>query len=225
MRILLAVKRILLLLACAGLGFGADNLMVCDEIPAMQNLAKQLEKHLGQTSQIVTQADMPKDLKAYRNVFVYIHQDIQEPAEVAFIEYAKGGGKLILLHHSISSGKRKNKYWFEFLGVTLPDKPFEQGGYKYIDDAEWELRSVADPGRTIALHETEIYLNQLYDDQRTFLWSLHYVEPKSGKVFDQKTAAWKKQTEKGTVYYFMPGHKASDFGYAPYVTELVKAAK
>ena len=31
-----------------------------------------------------------------------------EPAEKTFIQYAESGGKLVLLHHSISSGKRPN---------------------------------------------------------------------------------------------------------------------
>lgn len=229
MRILLAVIRIFLFFALflgvPSVALGADNLIVCDEIPAMQNLAAQLEKHLGQSSEIVAQTAMPNELKPYKNVFVYIHQDIVEPAELAFINYAKGGGKLILLHHSISSGKRKNRYWFSFLGVTLPEKPFAEGGYKYFDDADWELYRVGDPTKRIALHGTEIYLNQIYDNNRTFLWALRYTEPKSGTIFDQTTAAWKKQTEKGTVYYFMPGHRAEDFNYEPYVAELMKAAR
>jgi len=73
---------------------------------------------------------------------VYIHKDIAEGPEVAFIDYAKGGGKLVLLHHSISSGKRKNKYWLPFLGVELPDKPFDQGGYKYFDPATFQIVKV-----------------------------------------------------------------------------------
>jgi hypothetical protein len=82
---------------------------MCDEVPAMQNLAKQIESRRHQTSEIALQYKLPGSLTAYRNVIVYIHGDLHEPAELAFIEYAKNGGNLILLHHTISSGKRKNK--------------------------------------------------------------------------------------------------------------------
>ena len=65
---------------------------------------------------------MPASLSAFRAVIVYIHKDIDSKSEKVFIQYAKNGGKLLILHHSISSAKRKNAEWFSFLGVDLPKK-------------------------------------------------------------------------------------------------------
>ena len=199
------------LIAATGLiAATADNLIVCDEVPAMETLAKQIENRLHQTSLITSQDKLPPALMGYRSVIVYIHNDLAEPAEVAFIDYAKSGGKLVLLHHTISSGKRKNKYWFPFLGITLPDT------YKYIDDATWNVIPVnGDPPFT--MHETEVYLNHDLDKDRTLLLKMRYND------IEQSTAGWKKNTGKGTVYYFMPGHKATDFDYEPYVRVLIGA--
>ncbi len=207
-----------LVLACAGLACAADNLIVCDEIPAMQSLAKQVETRLHQTSEITNQDKLPVSLSVYRNVTVYIHGDLHEPAENAFIAYAKGGGNLVLLHHTISSGKRKNKAWLPFLGVTLPTS------YKYIDDMTWEIApTAAAGGGAITMHETEIYLNHVNDSDRTVLYGLRFTDPKTAEHFEQPIAAWTRKAERGTVWYFMPGHKASDFEYEPYVAVLMKA--
>ena len=81
---------------------------------------------------------MPADLGSYRVVMVYIHRSISPASEEAFIRYAQDGGKLFLLHHSISSGKRENKQWFPFLDISLPNKPYAEGGYKYFDPADFD---------------------------------------------------------------------------------------
>jgi hypothetical protein len=211
------IRAILFTLAAPLLLVGAsDHLIVCDEVPAMENLAKQIESRLHQSSEITSQDKLPGALAGYKSVIVYIHRDLTEPAETAFIDYAKGGGKLVLLHHSISSGKRKNKYWFAFLGIALPES------YRYIDDATWDAIP-ADGGAAFTMHETEIYLNQVPDSNRKLLLSLKFHDPKTGEDFAQDTAGWMKKTGSGTVYYFMPGHKASDFFYEPYVAVLMKA--
>ncbi|MDE3199183.1 MAG: ThuA domain-containing protein [Acidobacteriota bacterium] len=200
----------------AGCAYAADNLIVCDEVPAMRNLSAQIETRLHETSEITQQDKLPERLAGYKNVIVYIHGALTEAAETRFIDYAKNGGKLVLLHHTISSGKRKNRYWFAFLGVTLPES------YKYIDDATWDVTPL-DGGTPFTMHETEIYLNHELDSNRTLLLGLKYKDPKTGEVFEQKTAGWVMKTGKGTVYYFMPGHKATDFEYEPYVGVLMKA--
>jgi hypothetical protein len=82
--------------------WAADALIVCDEVPAMKVLARQLEQRAHVSSEIVSQDQMPPSLSGYKAVLVYIHKDIAEVSEKAFIEYATGGGKLVLLHHSIS---------------------------------------------------------------------------------------------------------------------------
>ncbi len=209
---------LLLLLAVPPLHAAAQNLIVCDEVPAMENLSRQIQTRLHQTSEITSQDKLPASLSGYKSVIVYIHKDLEEPAEIAFIDYAKSGGNLVLLHHSISSGKRKNKYWFPFLGITLPDT------YRYIDDATWEVIPTGG-GKPFTMHETEVYLNQVPDANRKVLLKMKFHDPKTGEDFAQDTAGWVKKTGRGTVYYFMPGHKATDFEYEPYVKVLMKALR
>ncbi len=244
-----AWKAALLLIGVAmPMAAATDILMVADEIPAMEVLSKQLATRVGKTATITTQDKLPADLAVYPVVMVYIHKDIVAAAENAFIAYAKGGGKLILLHHSISSGKRKNESWFPFLNIALPTSDFAAGGYKYFDPANFAVVNLA-PGKFITTHkvsypekvefeaegfahgeypgfsldDTEIYLNHVFSGARTLLLGIKYVEKLSGRTYMQPTAGWTRPAGKGTVMYFMPGHKASDFDNPTYAQILANA--
>jgi hypothetical protein len=219
-------------------------LIVADEIPAMEALGKQLETRIKTPSEIITQDKLPDSLAAYPAVLVYIHKALTEKAENAFLDYADAGGKLIVLHHSISSSKRpnKNKRWMPALGIEVPEGDFDKGGYKYFDDAEWDIVNLApkDPitthGITYPLQierngkklpgyhpkPTEIYLNHVLTGPHTILLGLHYVH-KDGKVYDQDTVAWYKPFGKGKIYYFMPGHHPADFDDPIYAQMLSNA--
>lgn len=247
------LRAIGLLLCLCGCALAAGGvLIVADEIPAMQVLAAKLQTDGNLGSAIVQQTEMPPDLSAYAAVFVYIHKDITEPAEKAFIAYANAGGKLILLHHSISSGKRKNKYWFGFLGISLPEKEFSQGGYKWLDPVSWEVVNLAPrdyvtthrvryPARItykssetggseqqypgLAFENSEVYLNHVYTEPRTILMGLKYRDPQSGVTYMQDRAAWYKKAGKGLVMYFMPGHSAREFEDPAYAQILLNAVQ
>lgn len=105
-----------------------------DEREQMETLAKYLKERGGIESAIVDQKSMPADWSGFDAVIGYIHGALHEPTERRIIEYTKTGGRYVCLHHSISSGKAKNKYYFDFLGVRLPgiDKarePAQPGGH------------------------------------------------------------------------------------------------
>src|SRR2546423_3167959 len=117
----------------------AGVLIVADEFPAMEVVAAGLRSQEHLNSTLVSQKELPASLASFEAVVVYIHGALEEKAEDAFIEYAKGGGKLVLLHHSISYGKRKNAHWFPFLGVSLPEGDLSQGGYKWIEGVTLDL--------------------------------------------------------------------------------------
>src|SRR4051812_1446050 len=117
----------------------ADALIVADEFPAMEVLAAKLKSEEHINSKLISQKELPQNLATFEAVVVYIHKDLSETAENAFIAYALGGGKLVLLHHSISSGKRKNAHWFSFLGVSLPEGDVAHGGYKWIEAVSLDL--------------------------------------------------------------------------------------
>jgi hypothetical protein len=220
-------------------------LIVADEIPAMQALGKQLEARIKTPSEIVAQDKLPETLASYPAVLVYIHKALTEKSENAFLDYAEAGGKLIVLHHAISSGKRpaKNKRWLPAMGVELPEGDFASGGYKYFDDVDWEIVNLAprDPVTTRGIKyplrveragkklpgyqpkPTEIYLNHVLTGPRTPLLGLHFVHKETGKVYDQDTVAWVKPLGKGKIYYFMPGHHAEDFEHPIYAQILANA--
>jgi hypothetical protein len=121
----------------------AEVLIVADEFPAMDVLAARLKADERIESKIVAQTNMPASLSDFAAVVVYIHRNLNEPVENALIQYARAGGKLIVLHHSISSGKRKNKQWFAFLGVSLPEGDVSQGGYKWIEPVTLDFVNLA----------------------------------------------------------------------------------
>ena len=111
--------------------FGADAgkisnriLIVHDELPQMEVLAGILEEKGTFDVTIVEQSALPEDWSGYRAVIGYIHRVLEVPAEKAIIAYTEKGGRYIALHHSISSKKAVNEFYFDFLGMRL-DNPKE----------------------------------------------------------------------------------------------------
>ena len=237
---------------CVAAGLpGADGvLIVADEFPAMEVLAAKLKADEGMTSRIVAQTNLPAALDSFAAVVVYIHRGLAETAEKAFIDYAQAGGKLVVLHHSISSGKRQNRHWFGFLGVALPAGDVERGGYKWIEPVTLELVNLAPqhpimsrkvrypssiayrraergdgeqllPG--FVLKETEVYLNHVLTDRRSILMGFKYSDANSGKIYLQEHAGWCKPAGKGHLVYLLPGHSKSDFEDPCYAQIVVNA--
>lgn len=121
---------------------GRQVLIVMDEKPQMEVLSRFLESEGGLTVTIVPQDSLPADFSPFEAVVGYIHGKLQEKTELAIIDFTKNGGEYICLHHSISSGKSRNKYYFKFLGIQLdhPEKssqPVEPGaGYGWTHGGE-----------------------------------------------------------------------------------------
>jgi hypothetical protein len=107
-----------------------DLLVVADEFQAMQILTAQIRAQTKLTSRIVGRTELPTSLSDYRAALVYIHGDLLAAWEHALIDCTTSGGKLILLHPSISSHRRENKEWFHFLKIELPLGDLLSGGYK-----------------------------------------------------------------------------------------------
>jgi len=125
---------------------GADSsvsantvLIVHDELPQMEVLVKFLREEGGLDVSVVDQSQLPKDWSAYRAVIAYIHRVLEVPTENAIIAYTENGGRFVALHHSISSKKADNEFYFDFLGIQLdnseaakkPVMPGEGYGYRH----------------------------------------------------------------------------------------------
>ncbi len=235
-----AMRKLLTLLGCAWLAqcalFG-EVLIVADEFPAMEVLSTKLKAEEGLVCRIVAQSNLPPALGQFEAVIVYIHRDLSEAVEEALILYTEQGGRLVPLHHSISSGKARNRHWFGFLGVNLPKGPVEAGGYKWTEGVSFEVVNLA-PEHFITSHKlrypaqvrwqaqpgdreqklpgfsfehSEVYLNHVLKDQaHTRLLGLKYIDP-SGKIFMQGHAGWVKPAGRGWIVYLLPGHSAADF--------------
>ncbi len=228
----------------------AEVLIVADEFPAMQVIADKLKRDENLETKLVWQTNLPPALAPFQAVIVYIHKELSAPAEDAFIEYAENGGKLVVLHHSISSGKRKNRRWFSFLGVALPEGELNHGGYKWIEGVDFDLVNLAtnhfimtnklsypkcisfasasatNSPRTLpvfTLHDTEVYLNHVHTEPHELLMGLKYTDAKTGITYAQDRAGWAKRAGKGWIIYFAPGHTQHDFEDPNYGQLVVNA--
>lgn len=250
-------------LGCALCVFGAPRtavaagnvLIVADEMPQMELLVKILKTRANTTAELVKQTDMPADISGYPAVFVFVHHELLESAEKPMVDYANAGGRLIVLHHSISWARAKNKYWFPLLGMRLtpPGDP-EQGFYKWIDPVTYTVVNLA-PGNYITSHnvkyesktsykssdlgtpeqeypsftlkDAEVYLNHMFTDakDKTILLGFKWQDPKTGKVWMQDRAGWYKKAGKGWVIYLQPGHSITDFDNSAYSQIVLNTLK
>jgi hypothetical protein len=139
---------------------GGAVLVVMDERPQMEAIAQFLKTKGGIESVIVDQTHLPQDWSGFRAVLGYIHGKLAEATEIKFIEYTKKGGRLVLLHHSISSGKARNRHFFDFLGIELtePDKarePSVSGGHYAWRDPIDQVIVNLHPAHYITSHEIQ----------------------------------------------------------------------
>lgn len=126
-------------------------LIIQDERPQTEVLADFLEERGGLEVEVVEQDGLPEDLTPYRAVLLFIHGDLHEATERAAIDYTRRGGRLIPLHHSISSGKAENPHYFDFLGIRL-DHPMQSS--KAVEPGEgygWRHTETDGEGVTLTL--------------------------------------------------------------------------
>jgi hypothetical protein len=151
--------------ALTSLGYsGPKNsvIIVQDEMPTIEVLSKFLRDKGKLNVTVVDQKALPQDLSPYGSVIGYIHGKLEESAEMAIISHTKQGGRYICLHHSISSGKAKNRYYFDFLGIQLDNgkqskNPVEPGkGYGWVEGEDVVLTLVnLNPHHYITNHQIQ----------------------------------------------------------------------
>lgn len=170
-------------------------------------------------------------------VFMYIHNEFDPAVEDFLISYAERGGRLIVLHHGMASGKMRSKRWPEFLGVRIlprddPRFPWKvlRGNYllvnlrsdhwitkhgvsypKTIDYTPSDAPSISQQLPAIELPDTELFHNQLFTDGRRKTVLLGMKGEVDGQTVMQDRGGWTMPAGKGWVFYFQPGHFARDF--------------
>jgi hypothetical protein len=115
-------------------------LIIQDELPQMEVLSDYITGH-GENLEveIVDQDHLPGSTAGYDAVIVYIHRELFVKTEKWIIDYTRKGGRFICLHHSISSGKAKNRDYFPFLGIRLDgtdksnDAELPGEGYAWVE--------------------------------------------------------------------------------------------
>ena len=249
----LSIAALLMLAAPQAARPAGDVLIIADEMPQMELLVKVLAARAGAKTDLINQADTPAVITGYRAVFAFVHHQLLESAEKPMVDYVNNGGKLIVLHHSISWAREKNKYWFPLLGMHLtpPGDP-EQGFYKYVNpvtytvvnlapgnyitshDVKWEgetpykssdLGTSEQPYPSFTLHDSEVYLNHVFIDgkDKIILMGFKWQDPNTGKVWMQDRAGWYKKAQKGWIIYLQPGHSLSDFENSTYQQIVLNA--
>lgn len=238
-----AIAAIGLLLVAAGSAWSSDSagkiLILHDEIAQMKVLAKRLRSE-GYTVDFVTTKEKLPALDAYKAVIVFVHGFFPPKQAEAVIRYTRSGGRMIALHHTISSKKRKTPAWLEFLGVELPEGDVFRGGYTWQHGVRLCLVNLA-PGHYITTHKikykgkveykrsdvdeiarerdyiefpnSEAFINHQFTDgdAKTVLYGFRCSHPRLGdKVWMQDRAGWLKKAGRGWIFYFMPGHTLSD---------------
>lgn len=142
-------------------------LIVTDESDRMLPLAAFL-KEKGQVDSTIIdysvlpeeQRLLPDDLASYDALVGYIHNELNEPTELQIIEYTKNGGRFVNVHHMVSSGKLKNRYYFGFLGLHMDNierarEPSEPGThYMWREPVDKIVVNLA-PDHYITSHDIE----------------------------------------------------------------------
>ncbi len=211
---------------------------VTDEIQPLAPLAVFLEKN-GYAVELLEQPKFlaRKPAAPPYAMLMYVHNNLDAAAEAAMIAYARGGGRLVVLHHGIASAKMRNQQWLPFAGIVLlarddPRHPWkvafgdvevvnlQPGHYvtshQVVYDRTVAYRPRDEPSAEqhlpgFLLPDTEIYFNQLFSDGRQKTVLLGLKSRVEGAVHTDDRAGWYKPVEKGHLFYFQQGHHARDF--------------
>ena len=141
-RAIISLKRLLaivvlalvfILTGCGPSGAPKKVLIIQDELPQIEVLAGFLREQGSLEVTVVDQETLPPDFAPFSAVIAFIHNGLKVPTEKAIIDYTLGGGRHIALHHTISSKKAENEFYFDFLGIRLDnpeeaENPVEPGG-------------------------------------------------------------------------------------------------
>jgi hypothetical protein len=186
------------------------------------------------------QQTLPDNMEGCRAVFMYVHRPLLPENVGKLIRYARGGGRLVILHHGLASAKMENPEFMQFVGMYLAPRDDPEAPWRVIANATQSLvnlnlghfltsngvtyeevveyRSGDAPARTgrfpaLRFADTETFVNQQFTDgrEKTVLFGVKCPDPATGKPIMQDRGGWLKPQGKGRVFYFQTGHRAEDF--------------
>lgn len=230
-------------------GWAKSVFIVADEWPQMDVLEAFFEAN-GYTVDRAEQDAMPKSLKQYDGVVEFVHGAMNDETAAKLIDYANQGGRLIVIHHGISSKKKQTKGWYEFLGMELDGREGVKNRYVWthdvdlifvnlqpehyitshkvnydqtIDYAPSDQPSLTQTLPAILFKDSEVFINHQFTDgrEKTVLFGFVYVDKETGKTYMQDRSGWYKPRGKGWAFYFQPGHAVSDFEHKNYCQILL----
>ena len=114
-------------------------LIVADDWKPMHVLGAFLRVRGRYEVKCVEQDDLPPTLSSYAAVFMYIHGRMHRPCEKALINYATGGGRLIILHHGIASARLQNPDWLRLTGIHIPPRDHPTHPWRVIGNTTHTL--------------------------------------------------------------------------------------
>jgi hypothetical protein len=222
---------------------------VTDVRPAASALADTLRSTENIDSSIVTQEQLPSSLGSFRAVIVQVEGPLTAAAAAAFENYAKAGGRLVLLHGVLGPNKRSTPEWMSYVGVRLSSGDVAKGGFRSIPYASVDLvalslRSFVTENKVIytkavtyrstshgremtlpalSLPATDVFVNQAYTRPKRVLMGIKVTDPRSSVTYMQDTGIWVEELDKGQIYYFMLGHTPGDFKVKAYVQMIANA--
>lgn len=219
--------------------------IVADEWPQMEVLAKYLNERGGYEVEMYEQDAVPRDLSEYAGAVEFIHGAMADETGARLMDYANNGGRLIVLHHGVSSKKIETDGWYEFMGMSLDRTPGAEHRYVWIHGVDLTLVNL-NPGHYIVRNgvnyskaveyrpsdfpsvkkdypciefpDTEVFLNHQFTDgrEKTVLFGFIYTDAETGETHMQDRGGWYKRTGKGWLFYFMPGHTVADLDNPKY---------
>ena len=219
---------------------GGRVVIVADERKPMAVLAEFLRTEGKFDVACVEPKDLAPDLSGCAAALMYIHGAMDARTEKILVDYARAGGRLVILHHGIASARLKNPEWLRLTGIHIPARDDPKHPWRVIDGVTFTVVNlrpthhitshrvtwdrtvdfqVPDEGiaagkyPALDLPNTEIYLNQQFTDGRakTVLLGSRVVDPATGEAILQARSGWVKPAAKGWVFYLKPGHSEADF--------------
>ncbi len=220
--------------------FSKEILIVADEWPQMNVLAEYIEQNGDYSVHKTEQDQMPQPLADFEGVIQFVHGMLYDEPARKLMDYTLNGGKLLVLHHGVSSKKKQTKGWYDFLGMELDRAEDSETRYVWINNIDFDLVNL-NPEHYITSHKvtfphtteyrpsdapsvmkkypsirysnTEIFLNHQFTDgrEKTVLLGFKYEDPKTGAVWMQDRSGWYKPKGKGMLFYLQPGQIVEDF--------------